>query len=165
MCMTSRRSTRPAARFAAKPATSATAQTVSDNVWLLAQFQGYKTKAALAAGMGWDASRLSRTLSGDRQWTIEDLETAAMALNLTGPGDLFRPLAELINAVRPATNGGVTGRITGWYPAPTSDPNYRSAQVIHLRRSYQTVTADNSNAVATVTRLDAVRRGCHADTA
>lgn len=89
-----------------------TAQAVSRTVWMLAQLQGYPTKAALADAMAWDRSRLSRTLSGDRQWTIEDLETVAMVLRLNGPGDLFRPLVELIGAVEPTGRGGVTGGIT-----------------------------------------------------
>lgn len=142
-----------------------TARAVSHAVTVLAEVQRYPSKTALAEAAGMDRSKLSRLLSGHRQWTIEDLEAIAMALNLSGPGDLFRPLAELVGAVAPTANGGVTGGITGWYSGPSSAPNSRLAQVIPLRRSYQTVTAHNSNAVATVTRLDAARRSCHANTA
>lgn len=73
-----------------------TSADISRKAWLLAQHTGYTTKSEFARAMGWDPSRFSRTLTGDRQWTLDDLHTLADALGLDGPGDLFQPLADLI---------------------------------------------------------------------
>lgn len=74
------------------------AASVSRNVWLLGQVRGYATKKDLADAMGWEHSRLSRTLRGERRWTVDDLDDAVRALGLSTPGDLFRPLGELVGA-------------------------------------------------------------------
>jgi hypothetical protein len=97
-----------------------TAEAVSRTVWLLGQIRGYASKQALADAMGWDRTRLSRTLSGTRQWTLEDLETAARVLRLGGPGELFRPLADLIGAVTTArvVGGMITEAPILEYPPP-----------------------------------------------
>jgi hypothetical protein len=78
---------------------------------MLGQLRGFESKADMAAAMGWDPSRLSRTLSGARQWTLTDLETAAEVLGLSGPGELFRPLSELVGAVDPATSASSVRRV------------------------------------------------------
>lgn len=84
---------------------STAAESVSRTVWVLAQLRGITSKQELANVMGWDRTRLSRTLSGARQWTLEDLVVAADALGLASAGELFRPLAELVGAVHPAASG------------------------------------------------------------
>jgi hypothetical protein len=143
------------------------AEAVSRTVWLLGQLRGFTSKQRLADAMGWDRSRLSRTLSGDRQWTIEDLETAAEALGLSGPGELFRPLAELVGAITPtaSSSGGVTGRDTFEYLTASSVHGDGLAQVIPIRPGYQTVTASPHTTPQPVTHMDAGQRGRRADSA
>lgn len=122
------------------------AATVSRNVWIIAQVRGYTSKLELARAMGWDRSRLSRTLSGDRQWTVTDLDTVARVLGLASPGDLFRPLADLMGAVDPTGTGSadragaVTDMVTGRYASASHRGAYPLAPVIPLQRDYRTVT-------------------------
>lgn len=141
-----------------------TAQTVSRTVLVLAQIRGYDTKQALATAMGWHRSKLSRTLSGDHEWTIAGLEDAAKALGLSGPGDLFRPLAELVGAVSPPTEG-ITSGLTQWVDQATSSLSEASAQVIPFPRVYQPVSGARATALAPVTRLGASHGGRRANSA
>lgn len=123
-----------------------TAAAVSRNVWVLGQLRGYNSKQELADAMKWDRSRLSRTLRGDRQWTLDDLETAAKVLGLRNPGELFRPLGELVNAIAPTGTGSVTGtqRSTDQYLVgsrhPLDQDPHVTAVVLPFRRRSATVT-------------------------
>lgn len=141
-----------------------TAQRVSRTVWVVAQLRGYTMKKDLAAAMGWQPDVLSRHLSGGRQWTIEDLEDAARALQLDSPGELFRPLGELVGAVT-ALGEDVTERVTPRYPGATSVPNFRLAQVIPMAGRNRSVTGGRSTGPATVTRLDAGQGSARAHSA
>lgn len=144
-----------------------TAQSVSRTVWVLGQLRGYESKQALADAMGWDRSRLSRTLSGARQWTLEDLEEAARVLGLCGPGELFKPLADLVGAISPAAavGGPVTELDTRRYLGGSSPSLDQLAQVLPFRPSYRTVTASVDMTPQPVTHLGASWRGRRADTA
>lgn len=94
---------------------SPAAEAVSRTVWVLATLRGYSSKQELAKAMGWDRTRLSRTLSGARQWTLEDLVTVAGVLGLSNAGELFRPLNELVGAIHPAAEGGVSRGVSARY--------------------------------------------------
>lgn len=141
-----------------------TAEAVSRTVWVLAQIRGYQHKQDLAARIGWSRQRLNRLLSGQYEWTLSALEEVSDALGLDGPGDLFKPLAELVGAAE-GSDGGVIGMVTEQYPGATSAPNGRLAQVIRLRPSYHSVTSYPATPAVAVTRLDASRRGGRAHTA
>jgi transcriptional regulator with XRE-family HTH domain len=132
-----------------------TARMVSRTVWVIAQLRGYDTRQALADAMGWDRSRLSRTLSGNRQWTVEDLDTAANALGVE-TGDLFRPLSELVGAV---SDEGITAALTTWVPTPMLPPSEPSAEVIPFPRVYRSVSGSRTTALAPVTHLGASHGG------
>lgn len=125
---------------------SETAAAISRNVWVLGQLRGYSSKQELASAMNWSRTRLGRTLAGDRQWTLDDLETAAKVLGLKSPGELFRPLGELVNAIptEEAAGSGVASAITGRYfslsvPTLSAKPQ-AGAVVLPFRRRHTAVT-------------------------
>lgn len=138
-----------------------TSADISRKAWLLAQHIGYTTKSEFARAMGWDPSRFSRTLSGDRQWTLDDLHTLADALELEGPGDLFRPLADLITDLDRRLP---TGSHTCQYSQPSDPDAELYALITDPHSPYQPVTIPDQRA-ASVTRSAPIRAGEDADAA
>jgi hypothetical protein len=143
-----------------------TSADISRKAWLLAQHIGYTSKSGFARdALGWDPSRFSRTLSGERQWTLDDLHTLADALGLPGPGDLFRTLGDLINSVgKPVSVSHVTEADTLRYPHPTGHLTDPLTLINELWGDYQPV-AIPAQRVAGVTRSAPTREGEDADAA
>jgi hypothetical protein len=120
----------------------------------------------LAALLNWDATKLTKSLRGDRKWALDDLEELAAALHTT-PSALLGDTAELVGAVTPLRASGEvrTEGTTNRYSPASSTRLTQSGQVIPFPRSYQTVSTDTTNTPAAVTRMDASWWGRHADTA
>lgn len=127
---------------------SPAAEALSQTVWVLAQLRGYSTKQEMANAMGWDRTRLSRTLKGARQWTLEDLYTVADVLGLAGPGELFRPLGEIVGAIHPAAVNGSVGRaVSARYQRANGSVviPFRQVRTTHRRYLACTTTLSREN--------------------
>lgn len=91
---------------------------VTRNIRVLMAVRGIETQKDLAAQLGWFETKLTKSLRGDRKWSLEDLPELAHVLGVQ-PSDMLSDVSHLVNVVAPARTGtdSVTGGVTRRYAA------------------------------------------------
>ena len=110
---------------------------VTTNVKVLMAVQRIEAQKDLAARLGWGESKLTKSLRGDRKWSLEDLPELAEVFGVQ-PSDLIGDVTQLVNVAHPRRTGtdGVTARVTSEYvPGNTADV-IPFPQVMKPRRGY-----------------------------
>lgn len=123
---------------------------VTRNVRVLMAMRQIDEQQQMAELLGWNASKLSRTLNGGRKWQIEDLIWVGTVFNIE-PGLLLGNTATLAGAIAPtgtASNGGVT-EITRRYSAfsvpPISAEPQVGAVILPFRQRHTNVTQTDAS--------------------
>lgn len=110
---------------------------VTTNIKVLMAVTRIEAQKDLAAKLGWGESKLTKSLRGDRKWSLEDLPELARVFGVQ-PADIIGDVTNLVNVAHPLKTGtdGVTARVTSEYvPGNTADV-IPFPQVRKPRRSY-----------------------------
>lgn len=96
---------------------------VTTNIKVLMAVTRIEAQKDLAAKLGWGESKLTKSLRGDRKWSLEDLPELAKVFGVQ-PADIIGDVTNLVNVAHPLKTGtdGVTARVTSEYvPGNTAD--------------------------------------------
>ena len=88
---------------------------VTRNIRVLMAVRGIETQKDLAAQLGWIETKLTKSLRGDRKWSLEDLPVLAEVLGVES-ADLIRDLGKLVtgsHSHRTGTEGAVGTGVSG----------------------------------------------------
>jgi hypothetical protein len=105
--------------------TSDAQRNITRNVRILMAARDMFEQRQLADALGWPSAKMTKTLKGDRRWSVEDLYEVAGIFGIT-PGALLGSSAEVVAAAGPAvaavgtTSGSTRGSVTGPYVARSS---------------------------------------------
>lgn len=91
---------------------------VTRNIRVLMAVRDIETQKDLAVQLGWIETKLTKSLRGDRKWSLEDLPELARVFDVQ-PADLLGDVSHLVNIAAPARTGtdSVTGGNTRRYAA------------------------------------------------
>lgn len=108
--------------------TSEAQRNITRNVRILMATRDMTTQRDLVNALGWPQAKVTKTLNGDRRWSVEDLYEVAQVFGIPA-GTLLGGTADVVGAVGPtqtAVNGSVTRRYFSAKPYPVT----ASGQVI-----------------------------------
>lgn len=92
----------------------------------------------LAEALGWPSAKMTKTLKGDRKWSVEDLYEVAQVFGITA-GVLLGSTTDVVGAAGPAVAVGNGSGIHGYFTQITR-PVTELAQVIDLDARRKGVT-------------------------
>jgi hypothetical protein len=132
---------------------------VSRNIRVLMAVRGIETQKDLAAQLGWFETKLTKSLRGDRKWSLEDLSALATAFGVQ-PADLIDDVSRVVNVAAPARTGtdSVTGGVTRRYAAGNGARILQFPQRTGPQRRYRARKNTTSPRIA-ATSMAAVRSG------
>jgi len=110
--------------------TSDAQRNITRNVRILMAARDMYEQRQLADALGWPSAKMTKTLKGDRKWSVEDLYEVAAVFGVAAGALLGNP-AELIGAAGPSI-AAVNGSVTREYLTGNLHPVTTSAQVINL---------------------------------
>lgn len=111
---------------------------VTTNIKVLMAVTRIEAQKDLAAKLGWGESKLTKSLRGDRKWSLEDLPELAAVFGVS-PADLIGEVTHLVNVAGPAKTGtdAITGRVTGRYRTSNGARIIPFPQAARLRAGYR----------------------------
>jgi hypothetical protein len=109
--------------------TSEAQRNITRNVRILMAARDMYEQRQLADALGWPSAKMTKTLKGDRRWSVEDLYEVAQVFGITA-GALLGSTAEVVAAAGPTVANPVNGSVTSRYSMPEPRPVVREAQVI-----------------------------------
>lgn len=123
--------------------TSEAQRNITRNVRILMATRDMTRQSQLVEALGWPQAKVTKTLNGDRRWSVEDLYELATVFGISA-GALLGTTAEVVAAAGPTTANAVNGSVTSWYSVPEPHPVVREAQVIPFRPRNQGVALSDA---------------------
>lgn len=109
--------------------TSEAQRNITRNVRILMAARDMYEQRQLADALGWPSAKMTKTLKGDRRWSVEDLYEIARVFGITA-GVLLGSSADVVGAVGPTVAAPANGSVTTRYSVLERRHVVREAQVI-----------------------------------
>lgn len=116
--------------------TSEAQRNITRNVRILMAARDMIEQRQLAEALDWPSAKMTKTLKGDRRWSVEDLYEVARVFGISA-GALLGSTAEIVAAAGPtvaAASGSTTAPPTVPYSARSSASIGEIAQVTDLQQ-------------------------------
>ena len=109
--------------------TSEAQRNITRNVRILMAARDMYEQRQLADALGWPSAKMTKTLKGDRRWSVEDLYEVAQVFGITA-GVLLGSTTDVVGAAGPTVAVPANGSVTSRYSRPEQRDVVREAQVI-----------------------------------
>ena len=121
--------------------TSEAQRNITRNVRILMAARDMYEQRQLADALGWPSAKMTKTLKGDRRWSVEDLYEVAQVFGITA-GVLLGSTTDVVGAAGPTkvVNGSGTHEYFNSKPSRVT----ALAQVIDLARHRKSVTPQDA---------------------